>query len=48
MLCVLQDKVVLKSTGAQDKDVMPFSLWRWIHAIVNLLETTLKDPWIDG
>ena len=49
---VFQDKVVLPTTQGvgkgSDKDTMPFSLWRWLHSIINLLVETLKDPWLDG
>lgn len=44
----IKDKVVLPSQGSrQEKDTMSFSLWRWIHAIINLLEGDLKQPWVD-
>ena len=46
-----QEKVTLPKHGAGsggEKDTMTFSLWRWLHSIINLLVDTLKDPWVDG
>nr|KAG5689006.1 hypothetical protein BaRGS_030657 [Batillaria attramentaria] len=51
----IKDKVVLPSQAAyglastdSKGDEMPFSLWRWLHSVINLLEKTIKQPWLDG
>ncbi|KAL8562881.1 hypothetical protein ACOMHN_004573 [Nucella lapillus] len=46
----IKDKVMLPRHGSAEKDTMDFSLWRWLHSIINLLDDpeNLKQPWIDG
>ncbi|XP_070176310.1 signal transducer and activator of transcription 3-like [Littorina saxatilis] len=45
----IKDKVTLPRQGSpNEKDTMSFSLWRWLHSVVNLLHDTLKDLWSDG
>ncbi|XP_076436887.1 signal transducer and activator of transcription 3.2-like [Babylonia areolata] len=48
----IKEKVYLPRHGSAPgtRDVMDFSLWRWLHSIINLLDDpeNLKQPWIDG
>ncbi|KAK7495755.1 hypothetical protein BaRGS_00012975, partial [Batillaria attramentaria] len=49
---LIKDKVVLprndESGTGRKGDEMLFSLWHWFYAIINMLEQTVRQPWLDG
>ncbi|KAK7473831.1 hypothetical protein BaRGS_00034938, partial [Batillaria attramentaria] len=49
---LIKDKVVLprndESGTGRKGDEMSFSLWHWFYAIINMLEQTVRQPWLDG